>query len=69
MVGYEVTLADIALANFSVMFFRFYLNKAKRNKYESLTRHFDYMAHQPAFKKIVGRVWLCEERLKPLGHK
>jgi len=45
MVGYEITLADIALACSMVSMFRTYLDCGSRKRYVHLTRHFDYMAH------------------------
>ena len=69
VVGYQITLADIALASMLIPLYRYLLGPKHRKKYPNLTRHFDYMVHQPSFQKVVGRVWLCEVALRPLGCK
>ena len=69
LVGWKLTIADVVLASYLVIFYRFLLEAGCRQKLESLSRHFDFMINQKAFKKVVGRVWLCEEALYPLGYK
>ena len=69
LVGWKLTIADVVLASYLVWFYRFLLEAGCRQKLESLSRHFDFMINQKAFKKVVGRVWLCEEALYPLGYK
>ncbi len=69
MVGYQITIADITLANILVPLYRYYLDEGKRKRYVHLTRYFDFMRNQEEFKKVVGRVWLCEQQLKPIQMK
>jgi len=68
LVGHKPTIADLALANFLVAYFRYHLDEKSRKKYVGLTRYFDFMIHQKSFVEIIGRVWNCETILRPIGY-
>ena len=41
--GYSYTIADIAMTNFLVHYYRYYLDINLRKKYAHLSRHFEFM--------------------------
>ncbi|KAJ2740274.1 Elongation factor 1-gamma, partial [Coemansia sp. BCRC 34301] len=63
LVAERITVADIVLACDLIPAYTAYLTSEDRKKYRNVTRYFNTMVNQPAFKAVVGEVALCVERI------
>lgn len=64
IVGNQVTIADISLAAYAWIPFRFTWDEKFRKNLPNLTRWFENLANQEPFTKEFGRFWFCQKTLE-----
>jgi elongation factor 1-gamma len=64
IVGNQVTIADISLAAYVWVPFRFTWDEKARKNIPNLSRWFENLASQEPFTKEFGRFWFCQKSLE-----